>query len=54
MVVNNYKPSIQETETGRSKFKAILGYILRACFKIMAMIIINNNKVGAQGNIIPL
>lgn len=59
MVVNIYNPSIQgETETGRSKFKASLDYMLRPCFKIMAIliIIINNiiNKMSIQENIIPL
>lgn len=41
MVVNTYNPSIQgETETGRSKFKVSLDYMLRPCFKVMAIIII--------------
>lgn len=57
MVVNIYNPSIQgETETGRSKFKASLDYMLRLCFKIMAIIIIIIiiNKMGIQENIIHL
>lgn len=58
MMVNTYNPSIQEeTETGRSKFKASLEFMLRPCFKIMTIIIIINiiiNKMGVQENIIPL
>lgn len=58
-MVNTYNPSIQgETETGRSKFKARLDYMLRPCFKIMAiLIIIINifiNKMSIQGNSMPL
>lgn len=59
MVVNIYNPSIQgKTETGRSKFKARLDYMLRPCFKIMAILIITINifinKMSIQGNNMPL